>query len=88
MKEQRQIYQTQILQQGNIVNQPNSFNTYNKPQFQQNQPMNADSSPGDPKPANGGAPAASGFQDAAPKPPASVPTCTNTTNKSFIIVNQ
>jgi hypothetical protein len=31
MKEQRQVYQTQILQQGNIVNQPNAFNAYHKP---------------------------------------------------------
>lgn len=30
-KEQRRVYQTQILQQGNIVNQPNSFTTFNRP---------------------------------------------------------
>ena len=37
MKEQRQVYQTQILQQGNIVNQPNAFNTCSKPPFPQTQ---------------------------------------------------
>lgn len=37
MKEQRQVYQTQILQQGNIVNQPNAFNTNNSKPESENQ---------------------------------------------------
>ena len=34
-KEQRRVYQTQILQQGNIVNQPNSFNTFDRQECDQ-----------------------------------------------------